>query len=385
MPTTNTYNLEHKGIDLSPVINKIITDMPSLISLFPVREAATATKCEFFQDQLKGAAFTGTPATTGIITVDPAESSKVRLGMMLTIRDDSAVFRVTGVTPTQITVAFVAAHGSDQISKLADLPTTLTTFNITYDPIVEGSTDAEKILHQPGKDYNYTQIFRKDIELTGTAQAITTLDHSNSFTTQAEHALLKIAREINRSAIFGIRNDNGTDLLRTFGGLYDFGCQTGGLALTFPSTNPKTFNSGIVNDAAQLVNDAGGNANTIIVGIGQRRVLSAEYKNKLTIVREDKERGSFVGQIVSDSDGGLLKIIAEPGIPDTHAWVADDSGFGMRYLRPIVATDASTNAMDGNRQKILGELTLEFKNAKHRLCHIKGLKPSQDALAALNS
>lgn len=380
MPTATTYALAHKATDLSPIINRLIANSPHLISLFAVKEPATATRCEWFQDQLKGRSFTGTPATNGKIAVTPEEAAKVRVGMRLTIRDDSAVFGVVGVSASEITVQFFASHGSD-ITGLADLPTSLTTFNITYEPIVEGSTDAEKVLHQPGKDYNFTQIFRKDVEFTRTAKKVKTIDGSNSFVDQEAFAIDLILREINRGAIDGIRNDNGNDLLRTFGGLYEFGTQEGGLFINRPGA---VINSGLVNDGAQLINDAGGNANAIIVGSGQRRVLSAEYKDKLHVVREDKERGSFVGQIVSDSSGGMMRIVGEPDIPDTHAWVVDTACFGMRYLDPILSTDATTKVMDGERRKIIGELTLEFKNAKHRLCHIKGLKPSAEALAELN-
>ena len=74
MPTINTYNLEHKAIDLSSVLDRLIAESPYFISLFPVREMATATKCEWFQDQLKGSAFIGTPATSGSDGVRPSFS-----------------------------------------------------------------------------------------------------------------------------------------------------------------------------------------------------------------------------------------------------------------------------------------------------------------------
>ena len=77
--------------------------------------------------------------------------------------------------------------------------------------------------------------------------------------------------------------------------------------------------------------------------------------------------------------------MADPDMPDTDAWVIDPSGFGMASLqgRAICDEDATPKGFDGIRRMALGELTFEFKNAKQRLCRIKNLLSSAEALAAL--
>ena len=116
-------------------------------------------------------------------------------------------------------------------------------------------------------------------------------------------------------------------------------------------------------------------------------MLSAEYKDKVTIQREDKARGAYVASIVNAITGGLMTIYADPDVPDTDAWLVDPAGFGLSNLRgrAISDEDATPQGFDGIKRMALGELTFEFKNAKQRLCRISGLKPSKTVLTGLRA
>jgi hypothetical protein len=79
-----------------------------------------------------------------------------------------------------------------------------------------------------------------------------------------------------------------------------------------------------------------------------------------------------------------MTIIADPDVPDTDAWVLDPAGFGLSNLngRAINDKDTTPSTFDGIKRTAIGELTLEFRNAKQRLCRISGLKASASALKA---
>ncbi len=147
------------------------------------------------------------------------------------------------------------------------------------------------------------------------------------------------------------------------------------------------LDSFMVNDAAQSILSEGGEPSQILCSPGQARVLSNEFRDKLQIVRSDDKRGAYVAVVVNEINGRAMTIMADPDVPDTDAWVMDAAGFGLSNLkgRSLSDEDATPKGFDGIKRMALGELTLEFKNARQRLCRIHGLQSSAAALAAIKS
>ena len=373
-----SYDLQNKKRDLSDVLSTVIADQPRFIQLFVRRADATQTTHEWLEDGISGRSV----AVAGIsglnATLSEANAVKVVKGTQLTIAGDSALFEVTNVASNVATLKLVAANGSGKAA-----PAEGDILDIVSTPIIEGSTKGEETHHQGGVEYNYTQIFRKEIVLTGTALAVNIYGGTdNALTAQTRFALQELTRDLNRVALFGHRTKATTTSNGAAGGLYEFGLQADGLAV---DGGGKAIDSYIVNDAAQALLGAGATPSTLIVSPGQARVLSAEYKDKVTIQREDSRRGAYVASIVNAITGGLMTIYADPDVPDTDAWLVDPAGFGLSNLkgRAISDEDATPKGFDGIKRMALGELTFEFKNAKQRLCRIKNLLSSQAAIAAL--
>jgi len=195
---------------------------------------------------------------------------------------------------------------------------------------------------------------------------------------------MEIMRDISRAAILGPRIEATPNVNGAMGGLCFFGSQAGGLGVT---VNNKILDDFIINDAAQEIINAGGNPDLIIVGPGQARVLSATYTKQLIYTRPEEARGTYVSTVATQSSGNMMRIFQEHDIFDTEAWVVDSSGFGLSYLQGggVESTPAGSADVDGVSRKIIGELTLEFKNARQRICKIKGLTPSATALGSLKA
>lgn len=248
-------------------------------------------------------------------------------------------------------------------------------------PEATNNGDGEEGYHFTDKDYNFTQIFRRDIVLSGSALAINVFGNvDNQMNRQTAFALGELARDLNRVALFGRRVEPTASVRGEAGGLYSFGTQPGGLSV---NASGARFDSFVVNDAAQGVLSSGAEPTLILCHPGQARVLSNEYKGQLQILRSDERRGAYVAVIVNEINGRGMTIMADPDMPDGEAWVLDQSGFGLSNLkgRGITDEDATPKGFDGIKRMALGELTFEFKNAKQRLCRIKNLKPSDQALA----
>jgi hypothetical protein len=373
-----SYDLANKKRDLSDLLNTIVADQPRFISNFRPVTNAFGTKHEWNEDLIGGRSITAASVSGMTVTVSAADAKKVVAGTQMTVAGDSALFEVQSVSGTSVVLTLKGANGSKTTAPKAN-----DILKIVSTPIVEGSDHGEDTHHQGGSEWNATQIFRKEIILTGTAIAVNTYGNlDNNIARQTNFAMQELTRDLNRVALFGIRTEVTQGVNGQIGGLYYFGTQTGGLGVDAAGA---TLDSFVINDGAQAILGAGGNPTQILVSPGQARVLSQELKDKVQVLRADDRRGAYVAVIVNDINGQGMTIIADPDVPDTDAWVLDPLDFGLSALncRSITDKDTTPSAFDGIRRTAIGELTLEFRNAKQRLCRISNLKASAAALASL--
>lgn len=374
-----SYSFANKRRDLTDVLSTVIANSPQFINLFPVMPyQATQRKHEWLEDQMTGRSVVPTANSSNVLTVSAADAAKLTVGTQLVPAGDSALFGVTAISGTSVTVALLAANGSATIT-----PTNNVALNIVSTPIAEGSTSGVEIYNESGVAYNCTQIFRHDAVLSGSAMSISVYGEGieEKINRQVEFSMQDLVRSLNRAALFGHRVEAATGTVGALGGLYEFGTQDGGLSV---AASGAALDSYIVNDAAAAVLGAGGVPSVIVCSPGQARVLSAEFSNKVQVLRADAVRGSYVAAVTNAINGSEMRIFVEPDIPDTDVWVIDPAGFGLVNLfnRGISDQDSTAQGFDGIRRTILGELTLQFKNAKQRLCRISGLEASATALAS---
>lgn len=378
-----SYSFQNKKRDLSDILSTVIKDEPRFISNFKPVENATQQKHEWLEDQIAGRSVTASAVTeAGVVT--PADSSfaGIKIGTLLVVRNDSALFRVTALDDATFTVTLVAANGSKKT-----MPEDGDVLNIVSTPVAEGSNpgDGDETGLTGACEYNCCQIFRKDIILSGTALAINVFGSAdNQLNRQTAFALGELARDLNRVALFGRRVEATATTRGEAGGLYFFGTRSNSPAIDALTTK---LDSTLVNDAAQAVMGTGGDPTQILCSPGQARVLSCEYKNQLQILRSDDRRGAYVAVVVNEINGRGMTIMADPDVPDTDVWVLDPAGFGLSSLngRAITDTDATPKGFDGIKRMALGELTFVFRNAAQRICRISNLQSSSEALAAIKA
>lgn len=378
-----TYSFQNVKRDLNDVLSTIVKDEPRFISSFVQGQPATQQKHEWLEDQITGRNITAVGVTENTITASAADVAKIAVGSLLVIKDDTALFRVESIdSATAFTVSLAAANGSETTEVSAGK-----VLKVAGTPVKEGSAngDGEEAYHISDTGYNFTQIFRKDIVISGSALAVTLNGNvENQINRQTRIALSELARDVNRLALYGRRVQPGPAAKGEFGGLYQFGARPGSLSINASGNSIDSF---VINDAAQMVLGEGGDPTQILCSPGQARVLSNEYKGQLQVVREDVARGAYVAVIVNEITGKTMTIMADPDMPDTEAWVNDVHGFEMVSLKDRYISDEDTTpkGFDGLKRSALGELTLVFKNAGQRLCRVRGLKTSAAALAELKN
>ena len=246
--TLYTYSFINKKRDLSDIMSTVIKDEPRFISNFNCRETATAQKHEWFEDQLAGRSVTATGASGNTINASAADLAKLKVGTLLVVQNDSALFQVTAVNEDSFNVSKVAANGS--VTENVNAQDVL---NIVSSPMAEGSNsgDGEEAYHQSATEFNCTQIFRKDIIITGSAIAIDVYGGiDNQINRQTAFALGELACDLNRVALFGRRVEAAENVRGEAGGLYFFATREGSMQI---NANSKKFDSIMVNDALFLI------------------------------------------------------------------------------------------------------------------------------------
>ena len=380
------YSFSNRKRDLSDVMATVIKDEPRFISNFRTAPDAASAKHEYLEDLLTGRGVTASAAANGVLTLTAGDAGKLKVGTMLALKNDPALFRVMQISGTSVTVEIAAVNGSEY-STVSALPAEGGNFIIVSTPMSEGSTngDGEENYRLSEVEWNATQIFRKEIVLSGTSLAVSLYGNAdNQLNRQTAFALADLARDLNRVALFGRRVEAGANTRGEAGGLYFFGTRSG---VPVIDANKAKLDSFIINDAAQAVLGEGGDPMQILCSPGQARVISNEYRDRIQILRSDDRRGAYVAVIVNEINGKGMTIMADPDMPDTDAWILDTNCFGLANLagRAITDMDATPNGFDGIRRVAIGELTFEFKNVRQRCCRIKNLLAGSEAIAALRS
>jgi len=380
----NSYELANVKRDLSDVLSDVIACQPRLISLFQTKSAAKQRKHEWLEDQIVGRSLTAVSvnASTNTVTASVADVAKLKVGTLLTIKDDTVLLRVTTVGTTTFVYEVAAAHGSATVD-----PADSSTLFIVSTPMAEatGNGDGEQNYRQSGTGYNHIQTFRKEIVLSQVALSTTVYGNiDNQINKNTRDALNIMARDMNRQSLFGMRVEGTSSIKGEAGGLYEFGTLAGALTVNAAGV---VFDSYIVNDAIQAIMDEGGEPSAVLCGTGQARVLSNEFKKSLQILRQDEARGAYVARIVNELSGKLVQIVVEPDMPDTEAFVLDTAGLGLCPLDgdALRDEDATEKGFHGIKRVAFGSYTFEFKNAAQRICRIKGLMGSAAAIASIKA
>lgn len=374
------YAFQNTVRDLSGVLNTINKGRIGLISLFAEGPKATNHKVEWLEDTLSARTLNVTANTDGTLTI--AASDIPVVGMVIQPEGKPDVFYVSTVTnATTVAVALAGNNGGSLTAATA--PTGV--YKVISTPVVAGSTKGEENLHQSGTSFNYTQIWRKEAALSRSDIQTAVYGLENTLQEQVRVQLDILSRELNTAAFYGQRVQRTGTTYATrgqAGGLYAFATGANALSVNANDANLDDF---LVNDAAQMVQDAGGNADVILCSPGQARVLGAACKDAIRVERKDEIRGTYVGSVVNAVSGSLMTIIADDNCQPNDIWVLDRSAFEMRWMQPIKDWDPQDGEFDGVKRSILGEGTFAFKNILARACRIYGAADAATALASIRN
>ena len=204
---------------------------------------------------------------------------------------------------------------------------------------------------------NYTQIFTKTAEVTGTQEVVSKAGVKSEYSYQMQKAMKEIARDVEYELVNSSSASGDSGTARGFSGVLEFISSNNE---TGSGTGTQALTETLYNDALQDIYDAGGNPDvTYANGWQKRKISSFSTPSTRNIDADDKKLVASID--VYESDFGLQEIILDRYMStDTIALLEEDK-WKVAVLRPFKMEEVS-KVGDAKRGAIVGEMTLESLN-----------------------
>ncbi len=361
-------------LDLSEVLANILLDDTDFLSIIGVSgQAATQTKHSWVEDALNA---TTVKVTNGSISagatavgITASQLTRITAGTLLKdqLSGKSEVVQVTAVGAVSATI--VRGFGGTS----AETHAALSTWEIVANPRPQGMSGPKDESTTRGLKYNFTQIFSKGVRITGTAQAIDHAGVNSEDAYQIDLRLRELKRELDRTMIMGVRaaGDDSSTVYGTMGGVINFIDIIGGVNR---NVTAETLTPSVINTMAKQCYDAGGMPDIILVGGTQKQKISAFDQEFRRSTLDSTRAGFTVDEFVSDL-GWNLRVIVDRWVPVDVCLVLDSSKIAVMPLQTrAFFLEKLAKTADSNDWQIIGEYTMEVRNASQAHAYHRNLK-----------
>lgn len=351
-------------LSLDTVVDAILLDDANLLSVLGIDYSmpVTQTKHEWDEDTLNPVTVTYSAASLNIsataFILAAAATGRITAGTLLKdqLSGKFEVLQVTAVSGTSATVTrgYGASSGETHAASAV--------YDIIANPRPQGMACPADESVARTRPYNYTQIFSKGVNLTGTALAIQHNGIGAEDSYQVDMRMRELLRELDRTVIMGIRSASNVTatVYGTMGGIIDFvkHASSGNTNSTAETLTPS-----VVNAMAKQIYDDGGTPDILVVGGTQKQKISA-FDQEFRRSSMDANRAGFtVEEFVTDL-GVNLRVVVDRWMPVDTALVLDSSRVKIKPLAGrafFIEKMAKTG--DREQSQIVGEYTVEVKNA----------------------
>ena len=356
-------------LSLDPMVDAILLDDSDVLSTLGFSNAGkpvTQTKHEWDEDELNpvtataGRLLESAASATGsaLVFTSVAHAARVTAGTLLKdqLSGKNEVIQVTAVSGKSATVTrgygatSAESHGASAV------------YDIIANPRPQGMEGPKDESVARTRSYNYTQIFSKGVNLTGTALAIAHNGIGSEDTYQVDKRMRELVRELDRTVIMGIRAAaNVTDgTYGTMGGLIDYikHASSGNTNSTI-----ETFVPSVANAMIKQIWDDGGSPDLLIVGGVQKQKISSWDKEYRRSTMDSRRAGFTVEEFVSDL-GISLRVVVDRWMPSDMAIIVDSSRIAIKPLQGrSFFLEKLAKTGDREKSQIVGEYTMEVKQA----------------------
>lgn len=359
----NTYDdtTPHVRV-VSNVINMIDPrDTPTLLALGGLDAARSkfkinqnGYKIEILEDELDpltGALDNGAAVATDATNFTVADASVFQDGHVILIDAEYMVVKDVDLTNETVTVysrsygGTNATHDTSASIEIVGMAR-LEGDDADYGPIVDITAP-----------YNYTSIFQKALNISGTMQAIDQYGIADEFAYQASKKMPHLLRLVNKSVFHGVRAAGAAGAPRSMGGLATF--------ITDNSTDAGgTIVKADVDYVMEQVFIDGGNPDLLIVHPSVANDIH-DVLDSSSYVRLDLDNTTLGMAAIRrvQTQYGPLNIVMDRFAPLSKAWILDSSKIGLYTLRPFQSYPLAKTG-DSKKGEVVSELSLLTANDK---------------------
>ncbi|MDO4581968.1 MAG: DUF5309 family protein [Bacillota bacterium] len=364
--TTGNIAAARRAVDMAKEIARLDpNDGPFLTFLKLAKKDSRIVynpKFEWLEDELLatwGEVDGATLAASTSLAV--ADGSIFRVNDVIKIPSTGEQMLVTAIAGNTLTVA--RGYGATAAANIADEAVVLNVGSA----MPENSSQRVVKSTKETNAYNYTQIFRTPIALSGT-EAASRLNGGKDRNYQRRKASLEHKRDIARAMYYGERKEDvsGATPRRTMGGLLQF---LGANSVAFDaSTLPLTYRNFDL-EVAQQAFRYGSEDKLLIAGPQLAAAINQWAEKKLVTDVKDNTHGIRVKNLVTSY--GDLKVVYDPllegSIYGGYGFVIDPDN--VRYVHldgrdTKLNVDVQNNDVDGIVDEFLTECSLEVRLPK---------------------
>ena len=354
---TDETNIKKDVSEVIDFLDPFDTPLLDMVGRNSLHSPATQVKHEWMEDTLLPSEGTlGSAYVLGSGTLVLATDEGKRLYPDDLVLVDEIVFRVLSGAPDSDTLTVSVIAGTD-----ANIDNAATWRRISHSAQEQGEarTDGPKL--DVGMPFNYTQIIKDWIIISGTMEVIDRYGYSNERAYQEAKQMKSLAISLEKSLLYSVRTYNaGPPRKSSMGGLYHY-VYTDGIANSrnnvLDLSNAALTETNFVN-MLQTIWENGGMPDFVLVNGTNKRVFTSFATPRIRDTQDVNIAGASIASY--DSDFGVIQILMNRWLRPSDVIIGRRGSLG---IGPLTGRAFSSRLLpstgDYTRWEILGEYTME--------------------------
>lgn len=360
-----------RKLDISPVLSAILLNDTATLGLVGMGPAVLDTEHKYNSDALNAPYVTlnnggNVAALDTSFVVDSTANLSVGALLMVSEAGKTEVIEVLTINADGVTVDLVAR---DVDGGGAVIITDATQLLIISNNKQEGDKNIQNRHNQRSQDSNFSSIFKRTVEVSGSAEAVTQNGMHPGIQSEARHQIMyrsmEMAVEINRAVLYSIKSASaGSDtVIRRTGGIRYWLTQAGGNVLN--AAGGAITEAGAVtgvNTLFELAYEKGGNPGILLGNQKQIRKFSAFNTDRFRVAPSDRMVGVFIERYLT-TFGQELQLVIDRWFRQDEVMLLDPSKIWLSPLQGrAMFTEPLAKTGDAMSWQVIAELMLVLKN-----------------------
>lgn len=358
---TDGTNTVWQGIaeDVSDMISLISpVETPLLDRLGDPAYPARSVKHEWLEDSYRPNTITSSTAASTVGTALAVHDGAglnvggfMMVGALLKDTSTGEYLQVASTTAATITVS--RAFGGSTAGNLA----AGNTLTVIFDAALEGADVSVDVSKPRIRHENYAAIFKTDVIVSGTEQAVTHIGVDNEFEYQKSLRVREALRDLEKAVILSKSSGNtigSSTAYRSFKGLWDF--------LATNSTSVATLTASVLEDSFQAAWGYGADDLDLVVADATwKRLIDSWNSTRVQVTNDDptyRNRVSFF-----EGTFGAVPVVLSRWMPTKSCMLLSTQRVGVLPLEGrSFRFEEVAKTGDSRKGMVVGEYTIEVRN-----------------------